>query len=234
MSPEEVIELAQKNECSGISWTYNEPTLWFEYTLDIAKLSKAVGLYTNYVTNGFMTPEALDLIGPYLDIFRVDLKAFCKESYNKIAHISEWEGILQNIKRAHKKWKMHIEIVTNIIPGYNANPDQFRAMAKWIKNELGKNTPWHITRFVPNWQLEDVPSTPVNCLEKIINLIKEEGLNNIYIGNVIDHRCKNTYCPSCSALVIERDHYGSINNYLKNSRCPECGEKISGHFVNSQ
>jgi len=127
-SPEEVINLAIKNNCSGISWTYNEPTLWLEYTLDVGKLAKEAGLFTSYITNGFLTSEALDLLAPYLDIFRVDLKSFSRIGYEKIARISEWEGILEIIKSAKHKWNLHVEIVTNLIPGYNCNPEQCK---KW-------------------------------------------------------------------------------------------------------
>ncbi|MCJ7813570.1 radical SAM protein, partial [bacterium] len=136
ISPEESIQLAKKLDCQGISWTYNEPTLWFEYTLDGARLAKTAGLYTSYVTNGYITPEALDLIAPYLDTYRVDIKAFNHESYQKIAHISDWEGILDVIQRTQKKWNIHIEIVTNIIPGINDDVGQLKSLAQWIKNNL--------------------------------------------------------------------------------------------------
>lgn len=230
-SPEEVINLANINNCSIISWTYNEPTLWFEYTLDIAKLARKTGLYTNYVTNGFMTPEALDLIGPYLDIFRVDIKAFDDNGYKKIAHIKNWRGILDVVKRAQNKWGMHIEIVTNIIPGYNANLDHCRNLAQWIKAELGENTPWHITRFTPKWQLEDVIQTPINGLNKIWEIGKNEGLNHVYIGNVAEHPANHTYCPSCNKAVIKRANFSILENLMLSNECPHCGEEIAGTFI---
>lgn len=166
ISPEETVRLAQEYGCEGVSWTYNEPTLWFEFALDSAKMAKSAGLYTNYVTNGYITAEALDLIGPYLDIFRVDIKAFDRKTYQKIANVANWEGILEVVHRARRRWHIHTEIVTNVIPALNDATDQMRSLAQWIKNDLGPDTPWHITRFFPHWRMNHLPATPVKTLEK--------------------------------------------------------------------
>jgi len=133
----------------GIAWTYNEPTVWFEYTLDSAKLARKAGLYTVYVTNGYITLEALDSIGPYLDAWRVDIKGFNDAAYKKIAGISRWRGILEIARRAREKWGMHVEVVTNLIPGLNDDAEQLSGIAGWIAAELGEMTPWHVTRFYP-------------------------------------------------------------------------------------
>lgn len=230
ISPIELIQLAQKRQCLGISWTYNEPTLWFEYTLDGAKLAKINKLYTNYVTNGFITPEALDLIGPYLDVFRVDLKGFSKDSYKKIANINDFSGILEVIRRAKKRWRMHIEIVTNVIPGYNDKEEDLRKMASWICQELGKDTPWHVTRFFPHLDLSYVKPTSIKTLEKIRKIGLMQGLHYVYLGNVPNHPGENTYCPNCGKLLIQRSVFNIEKIVLIDSQCPSCKTAISGSF----
>jgi len=239
ISPKECVDLAKKYNCFGISWTYNEPTIWFEYTLKSAESAKektaenAKVLKTNYVTNGFITPEALDLIGPYLDSFRVDIKGFNKKTYQKIAHISDFRGILEVTKRAKEKWKMHIEIVTNLIPTVNDEPSELRELANWIKSELGEDTPWHITRFIPYLYWTDLPSTPVEKLEQTREIGLKTGLKYVYLGNVPGHPGENTYCPKCGKLLIERNGLLITNYRLNRNRCPYCQAEIAGYFLDS-
>jgi len=230
ISPPELIQAAKKSECLGISWTYNEPTLWFEYTLEGAKLAKSNDLYTNYVTNGFITPEALDLIGPYLDVFRVDLKGFSKDSYQNIAHINDFSGILGVIQRAKKKWKMHVEIVTNVIPGMNDKEEDLKQMASWIGEELGKDTPWHVTRFFPHLRLSHVEPTPLRTLEKTREMALAQGLNYVYLGNVWGSQAENTHCPRCGETLIEREGLETKEIHLKEGRCQFCSHSIAGRF----
>ena len=145
--PDAAVKMAKENDCAGIAWTYNEPAIWFEYTLESAKLAKKADLYTVYVTNGFATPETLDTIGPYLDCWRVDIKGFSDRFYKEIAGVPHWREILDVTKRAKDKWNMHIEVVTNIIPTMNDDDAQLTALAEWIKNEIGELTPWHVTIY---------------------------------------------------------------------------------------
>ena len=184
ISPEDLIDLALQNNCRGVAWTYNEPAIWLEYALAGARLAKEKGLYTVYVTNGYITPEGLDLIGPYLDAYRVDIKGFSRETYKKIAGITNFVGILDTAKRAKEKWSMHIECVTNITPDINDNLDELKKLASWIANNLGKDTPWHITRFYPNYKLTDLAATSVSYLEKIKEMALNQGLKYVYLGNV--------------------------------------------------
>ncbi len=229
-SPEDLVQIAQTNRCFGISWTYNEPTLWFEYTLEGAKLAKKNSLFTNYVTNGFITSEALDMIGPYLDVFRVDLKGFSKDSYQRIAHVDDFSGILEITLRARNKWKMHVEIVTNIIPGFNDDEKDLKKMAAWIRKELGEDTPWHVTRFFPHLELSDIPPTPVKILEKIRKMGMELGLNYVYLGNILGGEGEDTRCPDCGASVIVRDGLQTQETHLSKGRCEFCGHAIAGRF----
>ncbi|UCD85571.1 MAG: AmmeMemoRadiSam system radical SAM enzyme [Deltaproteobacteria bacterium] len=230
VSPEQMVGLAEDYKCRGISWTYNEPTLWFEYTLKGAKLARGKGLLTNYVTNGYITPEALDLIGPYLDSYRVDIKGFSRSAYRRIAHINGFEGILEVAKRAKQRWGMHLEIVTNIIPGYNDSKPQLKRIASWIKKELGEDVPWHVTRFVPHLKLSHLEPTPVTTLEGAREIGLEQGLRYVYLGNVPGHPGENTCCYQCKSLLIERSVFSIVENRLDNSRCPECGARIAGIF----
>ncbi len=229
-SAEELIRTAKKNNCLGISWTYNEPTLWFEYTLDGAKLAKSSSLYTNYVTNGFITAEALDMIGPYLDVFRVDLKGFSKRSYRALANIDDFSGILKVIKRAREKWKMHVEIVTNIIPGINDGEKELNRMASWIFKEMGEDTPWHVTRFFPHLKLSHLHPTAIKTLEKTRQIGQAQGLRYVYLGNVLGNEGENTFCPNCRQTLIVREGLEVKKAHLDQGRCLFCGYSISGKF----
>ncbi|MFC1860929.1 radical SAM protein, partial [Chloroflexota bacterium] len=137
IQPQEAVVEAKCHNCTGIAWTYNEPTMWFEYTLESAKLAKQNDLYTVYVTNGYMTPEALDTIGPYLDAWRVDVKGFTDEIYRYLAKITNWRSILEVAKRAKNKWNMHVEVVTNVIQTINDDDEQLGGIASWIREDLG-------------------------------------------------------------------------------------------------
>lgn len=230
ISPEKAVQLAIKENCKGISWTYNEPTLWLEYTLDTAKIAKKQALLTNYVTNGYITPEALDLLGPYLDVYRVDLKGFSNYTYKRIANITAFEGILKIIKMAKYKWGMHIEIITNLTPGYNDNEEELNNMAHWIVDQLGDETPWHITRFVPHLKLSHLSYTPISKLEKVRQIGLDKGLRYVYLGNVPGHPAENTYCPQCGKLLIERRNYQILKYNLDGNKCKFCNQTIAGYF----
>ena len=229
-SPEEVVDLTIEKGCKGISWTYNEPTLWLEYTIDTAKIAKERGLMTTYVTNGYFTKEALNLIGPFLDACRVDIKGFSKESYRKVANITEWMDILKVVEKMKKKWGIHAEIITNIIPTLNDDPEIFRGIAGWIRDSLGKETPWHVTRFHPHLDLSHLPDTPIETLEMAHSIGKGEGLDYIYLGNVPGHGLEDTYCPRCGNVLIKRDIFKIVKNRVKENKCPDCGREIFGSF----
>ncbi len=231
ISPEELVALAKKYNCLGISWTFNEPALWLEYALAGARLAKEQDLYTNYVTNGYMTQEALDVIGPYLDVFRVDLKGFSATSYNRIGHITDFSPILEATKSAKYKWGMHVEVVTNVIPGFNDDEDELEGIANWICAELGCYTPWHLTRFYPHLELSQVSTTPIITLEKARQKAYEGGLKYVYIGNVPGHPAENTYCHQCQQLLIERYVFDVAKYRIKDGCCPDCGVEIPGKFT---
>ena len=227
ISPQTAVDLAKQNHCRGIAWTYNEPSMWFEYTLDTAKLAKQNNLYTVYVTNGYLSPEALDIIGPYLDAWRVDIKGFSDKLYQNLAKIKNWRGILETAQRAKTKWHMHVEVVTNIIPTMNDDDAQLAGIAGWIAKELGTETPWHVTRFHPNYMISDLPATPVATLEHAYELGHKAGLKFIYVGNVPGHASEITVCFSCGKPVVERVGYQTNVCGLNESRCNYCGAELN-------
>ncbi|HUU76489.1 MAG TPA: AmmeMemoRadiSam system radical SAM enzyme [Methanoregulaceae archaeon] len=224
ISPEQGVERALARGCASISWTYNEPTIWHEYTLEMGKIAKQRGLGTVYVTNGYITEEALREISPVLDAFRVDIKAFTDEFYRKIcgAHL---QPVLDSSVVA-RELGMHVEVVNLVIPGLNDSPEETGALIRWIIDNLGPQTPVHFTRFHPDYKMRDRSATDVAVLEGIYRQAKEMGLLFPYLGNVVANPCESTYCPSCGALLIERSGFRSMNRNLSDCCCKNCGERI--------
>ncbi len=231
ITPEESIDLTFRYRCQGISWTFNEPTIWLEYTVEGARLAKEKGLYTAYVTNGFITPEGLEVLNPYLDAFRVDIKGFSEETYKKISSVKALSGVLESTRLAKKKYNMHVECVTNVTPTINDKEGELQEMAKWIKSELGADTPWHVTRFYPRLDLSHIPVTSVSKLEHIRQIGFDAGLRYVYLGNVPGHRGENTCCFNCKKLLIERYGFAVTRFNIKDERCPECGVAVFGRFA---
>ena len=226
LSPEEQVRLAVQERCAGVAWTYNEPTVWYEYTLDCARLARARGLYTVYVTNGFMTPEALDGIGPWLDAWRVDVKGFSDRLYRHLANVRQWRGILEVAARARNRWNMHVEVVTNVIPGWNDDDAQLRGIAEWMVAELGPLTPWHVTRSFPMHRLQDVVATPLETIQRAVDIGRAAGLKFVYSGNV-SGRNEDTICYSCGRIAIRRSGYRVEILSLNGSRCAHCGAELN-------
>lgn len=224
--PEKIVEIALKNNLPSISYTYTEPTIFSEYALDTMKLAKKAGLKNNWVTNGFWSKELFDLIYPYLDAVNVDLKSFEEEFYIKYCG-GRLGPVLDTLKRLKKK-KIWTEITTLVIPTLNDSSEIFENIAKFIKKELGTETPWHISQFSSaiSWKLHHLPDTPVETLEKAYKIGKEIGLKYVYIGNVFGIEAENTYCPKCGALSISRFSY-LVKRFDKNGKCPKCGSDLN-------
>ena len=227
VTPREAVKMAEENGCAGLAWTYNEPAIWFEYTLDSARQAHQSGLYTVYVTNGYMTPEALDTIGPYLDAWRVDVTGYSDKLYRGLAKVKHWRGILETAERAKDRWDMHIEVVTNIIPSLNDDDEQLTGIAGWIKEKLGELTPWHVTRFHPHRGLLHIPPTPVATLERAYKIGREAGLRFVYTGNVPGHKYENTVCYKCGNMAIERVGYDIKVTGVRGSSCARCGADLN-------
>jgi len=224
--PEEIIATAKNYKTPSISYTYTEPAIFSEYALDIMKLAKKEGVKNNWVSNGFWSEELFEMVSPYLDAVNVDLKSFSNEFYQKYCS-GKLEPVLKTLKRIKQK-NIWLEVTTLIIPGLNDSDQEFKKIARFIKNKLGQETPWHLSRFsgAISWKLKDVPQTPIKTLEKAYQTGKEVGLNYIYTGNTPALYTENTFCPNCGQKIIDRASY-SINQYHKKGKCPDCGQKIN-------
>lgn len=224
--PEDVVKEAKKNHCKSISYTYTEPTVFFEYAHDTAKLAKAEGLYNSFVTNGYMTKEALDIIRPYLDACNVDLKSFNEAFYKDVCKAS-LGPVLESIKYM-KKIGIWVEITTLIVPGVNDSKDEFKNIAGFIAS-VDKDIPWHISRFHPDYKLTNSEATPLETLKKAENIGKNAGLNYIYIGNVLGES-EDTICYNCNNVLIKREGFTAEIAGLNGSRCAKCNTEIKGVF----
>ena len=224
ISPEEGVRRAEARKCASISWTYNEPTIWHEYALDMGTLAKQRGLGTVYVTNGYITEEALREIAPVLDAFRVDIKAFTEDFYKKVCG-AKLQPVLDSTILA-RELGMHVEVVNLVIPGLNDSEEETGALIGWIMENLGPETPVHFTRFHPDYRMQDREATPVATLERIYRQAKDRGLHYPYIGNVFMHRYESTFCPVCNALIIERRGFSGITRNLSGHHCTACGAEI--------
>lgn len=228
VEPQMLVCSAEESGCQGVAWTYNEPSIWLNYTLDCARLCKEAGLYTVYVTNGYATPEGLDLIGPYLDVYRVDIKSMEDRFYRELIKVPSPAGILDVAVRAKAKWRMHVECVTNVIPGWNDSDDNLLRTARWIMENLGDDTPWHVSRFFPFGKLSNIPPTPPATLERAVEIGKRQGLKFVYVGNIRTETGENTYCPKCGSLAIERVGYSTrIVGVDEQGMCSIDGEDLN-------
>ncbi len=225
MLPEDAIRLSQEYGCKSIAWTYNEPTMWFEYTLDSAKIAKKVDIKTIYVTNGYMSEESFEEIRPYLDAANIDLKGMSEKFYKDLCD-ARLQPVLDNIVRMHDA-HIHIEITNLMIPGYNDSDENIRALVKFMADEVGVEVPLHFTRFYPQYQMRNLQPTEVKYLEKAHKVAKDAGMKYVYIGNVPTEKGENTYCPECGEPIIKRDGFSVLNDELKKTRkCPKCKANI--------
>ncbi len=224
--PEEAIRLAKQYKCKSIAWTYNEPTMWFEYTYDCAKLAKKEDISTVYVTNGYMSEESFDLIKPYLDAANIDLKGMSDKFYMDLCQ-ARLQPVLDNIKRFYDN-KIHIEITNLIIPGYNDSKEDIKALIDFMVEETGTEVPLHFTRFFPYYELGQVQATPVEALRRAYEMAKEAGMDYVYIGNVSSGGEESTFCPECGKVLIQRNGFEVWDNELEETRkCPSCKSPIN-------
>jgi pyruvate formate lyase activating enzyme len=226
LSSEEIVRAAKKQGCRSISYTYTEPTIFFEYAYDTAKLARKAGLANVFVTNGYMTAEALRKMQPYLDAANVDLKAFQDETYKKVCG-ARLEPVLDSI-RLLRGLSIWVEVTTLVVPGMNDGDEELAAIARFISS-VGPEIPWHISRFHPDYKYTQTPATPVETLRKAAALAKEAGLKFIYIGNVWGES-EATFCPQCGKVLIRRSGFSVEENRMSDGKCPSCGSSIAGVF----
>jgi pyruvate formate lyase activating enzyme len=222
--PEELVSNALATGCQSIAYTYTEPTIFFEYAYDTARLAQQAGLANLYITNGYMTAEMLDFFHPLLDAANVDLKAFRQRTYARYTG-ARLQTVLDSLKKI-KSLGIWLEVTTLVIPGVNDDPVEIAEMAEFIAAELGTDTPWHISRFFPHYQMQDTPPTPPATLQAAQETGKQAGLQYVYIGNVAGE--SNTTCPNCDETLIRRLGYQTGPVHIRNGCCKFCQHPISG------
>ena len=225
-TPENIVAEAIKGDCKTIAYTYTEPTVYFEFACDTAKLATEKGIRNVFVTNGYMTEEALQMIHPFLDAANVDLKAFTEDFYKttckaKLVHVTE------TLKRM-KSLGIFIEVTTLIIPGLNDDKKELENLSAFLVDDLGPETPWHISRFHPTYKLTDRPRTPVETLIRARDIGIKAGLKYVYTGNVPGESGEKTFCDQCDHLLIDRWGFYVRDNRIRNGKCPECGAMVDG------
>ena len=226
VAPEEIVEAALKNNCRSISYTYTEPTIFFEYALDIAKLAKEKGLYNVFVTNGYMTKEALVMIKPYLDAANVDLKFFRESSYKRVCSAG-LEPVKESI-RAMRELGIWVEVTTLALPQENDSQEELADIAKFLA-AVDKEMPWHISRFHPDYKFIDHAATSGDTLKMAQELGKAAGIKYIYVGSVYGWG-NDTCCPVCEKMLVKREGFEVLENNIKQGKCAFCQAKIAGVF----
>lgn len=228
MLPADIVKHAKQRNASSIAFTYTEPTVFYEYLFDTARLARENGIKTVLVSNGYINEEPLFDLCQYLDAANIDLKCFDDAMYRKLTG-GELQPVLDSLKilRNNGVW---LEITNLIIPGWTDNMDMIRAMCEWlVKNNL-EDTPLHFSRFFPVYKLSDLSPTLSEQLIQAAEIARECGINYVYIGNVHDLNGENTYCKYCKHLLIERNRFEVVRNEIKTGCCDFCGEKVDGNW----
>lgn len=225
VEPEKIVGDALGSHCKSIAYTYTEPTIFFEYAYEIAKIASQKAIKNVFVTNGYITREALATIKPYLQAANIDLKSFSSETYKKLCG-ARLEHVLDCI-RSYKEMGIWIEITTLIIPEINDSEHELRQIAGFIKS-VGPEIPWHVSRFYPKYRLIEKPPTPLDTLRMARDIGLEVGLRYVYEGNVPGEGGENTYCYKCKKVLIKRYGYQIIENNIIDLKCPACNATIDG------
>ena len=226
LPPERLVQLAKGNRYLSIAYTYSDPIIFYEYTYDTAKLAKKEGIRNVLVTAGYINPQPWKKLLEYVDAANIDLKFISDDLYRRIC-----TGTLKPIQNAlvmAKASGILVEITNLVIPTLNDKPEQIRELARWIKANLGGETPLHFSRFFPRYKMKHLPPTSLKTLDTAREIAMSEGLTYVYIGNISSKEGQNTYCTGCKSLLIERSGYTILQNRLKNERCPDCRAEIYG------
>jgi pyruvate formate lyase activating enzyme len=229
VTPEQVIDLAVREGCPSVSMTYNDPVIWAEFAIDVARAARARGLRSVLVTAGYVTAEARPELFAEVDATNVDLKAFTDDFYHRVtfAHL---DPVLETLKWLHHETKVWVEITNLMIPGLNDGEDETRKLAEWVGAELSPDVPVHFTAFHPDWKMRDRPPTPPETLFRARTIAREVGLRYVYTGNVADPDGQTTHCVACDEPLIARDWYRVEPLSLRDGRCARCNTPLPGRF----
>jgi len=225
-TPQEIVRRALDSGCRSIAYTYTEPTIFYEFAYDTARLAREAGLKNIFVTNGYITREALAAIAPFLDAANIDLKGFSEGFYRDVVH-ARLSEVLDSIVE-YRKQGIWLELTTLIIPGLNDSDVELQGIAEFIVANLGIDTPWHVSQFYPTYTLTDRPRTPLATLRRAREIGLAAGLRYVYEGNVPGEGGENTYCPSCPSVLVKRYGYTIETDRISSGACPDCGAAIAG------
>jgi pyruvate formate lyase activating enzyme len=226
LPPERIVEEALAYGAASIAYTYVEPTVFLEYALETARLGHVAGLRNLFVTDGYATPEAVELLASVIDAANVDLKSFDDAFYRKLCG-ARLAHVLEAIV-AMRRGGIWLELTTLIIPGHNDDEGQLRALTAWIVDALGPETPWHVSRFFPAYRMLDVPATPLQTLRRAADIGREAGLVHVYVGNAPELGLEDTHCAGCGRLLVERRGYRVHDRLAAGGACPGCGQRLAG------
>jgi pyruvate formate lyase activating enzyme len=229
-TPARVVDLARRMGSPGLAFTYNDPIIWAEFAVDVAKEAHARGLFTVFVTNGYVSRAAREEIFPHMDAANVDLKAFTEDFYARTT-LSHLAPVLETLEWLAKESACWVEVTNLVIPGLNDAEDETRALSDWVAAHMGVDVPVHFTAFHPDYKLLDRPRTPARTLTRAREIARAAGLHHVYTGNVHDREGQTTLCPSCGARLIERDWFAIRAVRMKGSSCASCGARIAGRFA---
>ncbi|MHC4438138.1 MAG: AmmeMemoRadiSam system radical SAM enzyme [Planctomycetota bacterium] len=226
LPPERLVTETDKYQCPSIAYTYTDPIVYYEYTYDSAKLAHETGIRNVLVTAGYINEEPWKKLLGHIDAANIDLKAITEDFYREVC--SATLKPVQNALVLAKASEIMVEVTNLVIPTLNDEPEQLRELSRWIRMNLGADTPLHFSGFYPRYQMRNLPATSLRTLEKARKIAMDEGLNYVYIGNVASREGQNTYCPGCKKLLIERSGYTILKNRLRFGRCPDCSKEIYG------
>lgn len=226
LEPEDLVKKVKASGSPTLAYTYTEPTIFYEYMLETARLAKQAGIKNIMHSAGYINEEPLRQLAKYLDAANIDLKGFTNEYYSQMSEAT-LEPVLRTLKILREEG-VHLEITNLVLPGFNDDEDTLKKMCLWIKENLGPDTVLHFSRFWPMYKLVSLNPTPVETLEKARKIAIESGLKYVYLGNIPGHPAENTYCPKCKKILIERRGYFIVQNNLADGKCKFCGEKIAG------
>ena len=227
ISPEQVVDSAVRTGCKSIAYTYTEPTIYMELCNDCGRLARERGLANVFVSNGYMTREAIDFAADWLDGINVDLKAFHDDYYKDLCD-ARLQPVLDTIAYIAGQTDIWMEVTTLLVPGQNDSEEELKKLAEFLVTQAGPDVPWHVSRFYPQYKYADASPTPLETMRRAEEIGKAAGLRYVYLGNVPGEKSESTYCPDCGGALIERTGYRIIANRIEDSKCPECGTKIAG------
>lgn len=223
-NPADIVKLAVENKTESISYTYNEPTIWYPYAKDIGVLAKANGIKNVFVSSGFESHEVLEDMKSWLDAANIDLKSFSHDYYKKVLK-TNLDGVLESLVEFAKS-DIWLEITTLLIPGVNDSDEEINKMAEFISTKLGIDVPWHFSAFHPDYKMLDTPSTTLETLQRAREIAYSHGIKYVYLGNIQND--SSTYCPRCKSKLVDRIGFKSHMETIVDSKCASCGEPIQG------